>query len=159
MTRQPTPLQWPEGWPRTPTAERRQLLHAAGAPLYLVTRQLRTQIRLLTPPTPGVRLPAPVITSNLPIDVDGLPCAGATADPGVAVYWWWRGIEHVIACDRWATAPDNIRACARVAALLRELGGLAHKALIAAIHFDLSIGVEADRYPLVAALADLHGGL
>jgi hypothetical protein len=157
VTRQPNPLQWPPGWPRTP-ADQRTVNRALYETLYRASRNLIHGIRMLMPTPIGVPRVRPVITSDLPIDAEGYPRPGATAaDPGIAVYWHWHGIEHVIACDRWASAADNIRALGKVVHLLRELGTWAPKPLFAAFMFDLAPSVEADRYPLVAALADLHG--
>jgi hypothetical protein len=157
VTRSPTPLQWPEGWPRTPADQRANLLRQTS-PIFQSARALIAAIQLLMPRTIGGSRPVPVITSDLPVGRDGLPVMGGRADdPGVAVYWHWRGIEHMIACDRWTSAADNLRALAKIAGLLRGLRDWAPEPLVAAILVDLA-DCEIDRYPLVAALADLHGG-
>jgi hypothetical protein len=59
--------------------------------------------------------------SNLRIDQDGaadaygVPMAGKKepVDPGVVVYWTRRGKQYVIACDRYKTRAENLRAIAK----------------------------------------------
>lgn len=122
MKREPFPLQWPDGWPRTP-ADQRARLGVGAKTLYESTRSLLRQVSMLAPTPLGAPRIKPVLTSDLPASPDGLPLPGSFAeDPGVAVYWTWRGVEHVIACDRWMYAADNIRAVAKTVHLLRELG-------------------------------------
>jgi hypothetical protein len=53
-----------------------------------------------------------VISSNMPLRRDGLPYSTGREpmDCGVAVWWTHRTREQVIACDRWYTAGENVRA-------------------------------------------------
>lgn len=102
MSRNPTPLQWPEGQLRTRyrdqsrfdksrgfTAARDGILHELD--LYGASHV--------------------TITSNLPVNTRGLPyMAGQISDPGIAVWWVKKGTEHVLACDRWVTVIENTRA-------------------------------------------------
>lgn len=106
VVRDPYPLQWPEGWARTPH-------HKRAVPKFIDRfaidrKSVLHQIRRLMG---GWRV---VITSNLPVRGDGLPYANApkmTSDPGIAIYWVdRRGRERVIACDRWRTPGQNLRA-------------------------------------------------
>jgi hypothetical protein len=65
-----------------------------------------------------------VITSNLPTNSKGLPHSGSVgslSDPGLAVYWVKGGKEHVIACDRWRTCMENMRAIEKTLEALRGI--------------------------------------
>ena len=57
----------------------------------------------------------PVISTNVELRQDGLPYSGRRApeDPGAAVYFELAGRPHVIACDRWRTVEENLRAIAK----------------------------------------------
>lgn len=100
----PYPLLWPEEQPRTPANERE---NSSFKVLFAKARDgLVDEIERLG----GQDL---VITSNLlPRKTDGLPLAGQSEprDPGVAIYFWRKGMLHQMACDRWTKVKDNIRA-------------------------------------------------
>lgn len=108
--RSPHPLQWPEGWARTPYGQR----HGRGTQRW----QARFEARFAIDRDAVIRQlkrrgSQIVITSNLPVRGDGLPYASSPKqldDPGVAVYWVEKGRERVIACDRWRTVDLNLRA-------------------------------------------------
>lgn len=111
MARDPFPLQWPEGWPHTPTWKRRRSLFE---PHFVedrdnVMRWLRKRGGLV------------VITSNLPTRQDGLPYYASTGEPGIAVWWVEKGHERVVACDRWLRADENMRAIAKTLEAMRGL--------------------------------------
>ncbi len=100
--RDPYPLQWPDGWARTPNWKRdvpkfiAKLARDRDAVIRRLERRSAANI---------------VITSDLPVRGDGLPYANATAqDPGIAVWWVEKGAERVMACDRWRTVSYNLRA-------------------------------------------------
>lgn len=110
--RSPFPLQWPEGYPRTPPGRRGRpkFGHHFATDRDSVIRQLKRR---------GSHV---VITSNLPTNRQGLPLAtGAANDPGIAVWWVEKGTERVIACDRWRNIADNLRAIEMSLAALRGL--------------------------------------
>jgi len=69
----------------------------------------------------GAKLP--VISSNLPLRRDGLPYAGQAEprDPGVAVYFQWKGKSLVLASDRWDRVGDNFRAIEKAIEAMRGL--------------------------------------
>jgi len=100
------PLQWPDGWDRTPPEKR-------GRSRYQVTtdratRDLVESLRLL-----GARRGSIVISTNIPVRKDGLPFSNYRTpdDAGVAVYWITSAnAERVMACDRWYGVHENIRA-------------------------------------------------
>lgn len=53
-----------------------------------------------------------VLSSNVPLRLDGNPRSGQPepTDPGVAVYFDFAGRSTVLACDRWASVAENLRA-------------------------------------------------
>lgn len=98
--REPYPLQWPDGWRRTTSRGVPRFTGAFARDRDSVIHQLKMRR--------GSHI---VVTSDLPTRNDGLPYANATCqDPGIAVYWIERGKEQVIACDRWRTVGQNMRA-------------------------------------------------
>lgn len=100
--RSPFPLQWPDNWPRTPAEQRPDGRFRLS--LTMAVRELQREL---------FRLGATdaVITSDLPVKGDGTPYAdGRASDPGIAVWFTLDGAEHVLACDRWTDAADNLRA-------------------------------------------------
>lgn len=100
MNRCGFPLQWPAGWPRTPPHQREPSRFMTG--MYRAVSGLMSELSRL-----GVA--NHVITSDLPTRANGFPY-GSAGDPGIAVWFVLAGQERVIACDRWATAAENIRA-------------------------------------------------
>jgi hypothetical protein len=108
------PLAWPTGKPRhqgrrtrapfdcTFTGARDGLLH---------------ELKLL-----GAR--AVVLSTNITLRRDGLPYAGQAEpdDPGVAVYFGYKGRETVFACDKWDRVRDNLRAIEKTVEALRGIG-------------------------------------
>lgn len=47
--------------------------------------------------------------------------AASTKDPGVAVYYTWKGEQYVLACDKWKTVMDNLQALAKTVAAIRGI--------------------------------------
>lgn len=118
MTASMYPLKWPEGWKRTPQYQRR------SAP-YKVTidkavKELHASLQRL-----GALSGSIVVSSNVPPSNGlGVPKNDGTkvADPGVSVWWTTRAHgERVIACDRWASVRENVRACGLALEALRSL--------------------------------------
>lgn len=106
------PLAWPGGWPRTKTTQR----SAFKADLAKTRDSLLHQIGLLG----GTHV---VLSSNLPLRLDGLPRANQPQphDKGVAVYFLRRGKQMVFACDRWDKIEDNIRAIEKTIEAVRGI--------------------------------------
>lgn len=126
MIREPYPLEWPVGHPRTPRGRRRYsrfgkwTYHSAAV-------ELDEELRKLG----GVRW---VISSNLRVrQADGLPLSrqGSIDDPGVAVYVERRIREpqtgtrtirmFAISCDVYRSVEDNIRALTLVVSAMRTI--------------------------------------
>lgn len=114
MTAEAYPLYWPEGWPRTAEVERSRYKVTYG----IAVKDLQRELALLG----GESL---VLSSNVPLRLDGLPYADFTKrrmdDTGVAIYFMREGRQQVIACDSWDLVKDNIRAIGLTVAGLRAI--------------------------------------
>lgn len=112
MRRSPYPLQWPSRLPRTQPNERQHSQFGgrdkANMSPYSTGVEVVNELQ---------RLGASewVITSGLPSKgPGGIPYSdpGRIEDPGIAVWFEFRRVERVFACDRWrtliaATHPDD----------------------------------------------------
>lgn len=101
------PLQWPEGWPRTPNYKRGQARYKVE--INHAVDELHRSLGLL-----GALSGSIVLSSNVPPrNALGTPRndGSTVADPGVAVYWTTKAHgERVMACDRWSSVRENVRA-------------------------------------------------
>lgn len=109
------PLYWPEGWDRTPDGKRKRWAHFKGG-MGRYRDDLLAEIKRL-----GGR--DTIISSNVPLRIDGLPRAGAKEpdDAGVAVYFKLRGKPMCFACDQYRFVSENIRAIGLTIAALRGI--------------------------------------
>lgn len=106
------PLAWPSGWVRT-IAHRRQLARfstnkslSGQLSVAVATDRLQAEIDRLG--AIGVTL-----STNVELSLRGLPRSDVEPhDPGVAVYFSFKGRATVFACDRWNRVADNIAAIA-----------------------------------------------
>jgi len=111
----PFPLVWPEDWPRTPDYKRarsRYELTLDGA-----RRKLDEELRKF-----GAH--NPVLSTNLTLRLDGQIRAtqNEPQDPGVAVWWKERnGTMQVLACDKWRTVRENVRAVCMAVEAMRAI--------------------------------------
>jgi hypothetical protein len=108
------PLQWPQGWTRT-TPYRRE--RGAFKTTFAKARdELMAEISRM-----GGR--HPVLSSNLALRRDGLPYAQQTRieDPGIAVYFDYKGRPMCFACDRYVSIEANTRAIQLSIAAIRGL--------------------------------------
>jgi hypothetical protein len=156
VTRSPYPLQWPEGWRRTP-ARGRSFFHLGSLTLYRAIELLERELRIaFAPASPRAPRCTCVITSNLPLGADRRVKPGAhDPDPGVAVYWTSYGREFVIAQDRYKTASDNIRAVHRVVDSIRNLRAYAPAELLDRLLGELEVGAAAREIaPIARTSAD-----
>lgn len=132
------PLAWPDGWKRTPVAQRKSALFskrtwrqtgtAPGDGYYLkgalsvaeATTRVLEQLRAL-----GVREGDEIISTNLELRLDGLPRSNQRepADPGVAVYWKkGKDAKHkVMAIDQYTKVADNLAAIAATLEAMRAI--------------------------------------
>lgn len=126
------PLQWPDGWPRTPISQRRGRGHfqkrerrcqgdhswMSGRDITLneATRGLMDEVTRLG----GKNV---VISSNLQVRLDGLPRSGQRQpdDGGVAVYFDLNGRQVAMARDAFVSVADNVRSLALAIEHMRGL--------------------------------------
>ena len=101
MTIEAYPLQWPDGWKRT------NYRKAGGFSVTFARArdELLAEIRRLNGKLP-------VISSNMQLRRDGLPYAQQTniQDPGIAVYFTYKGKQMCFACDKYTKVEANMRA-------------------------------------------------
>lgn len=116
-------MYWPDEWKRTRDRSRSKY----QVPFAKARDELASSLKALTGDhTFGTS--RFVLTSNVPTRVtDGLPLAGYgdPADPGVSVWWLARaGNEYqlrVMACDKWKSVRENVRALGLAVEALRGL--------------------------------------
>jgi len=131
MTIPAYPLQWPEGWPRTPVAKRESAKFCRasrrGSGSYSPQRSLtiaegtdrvRKQLDAMR-----VRDDDLVISTNLRLRLDGFPRSDQREpdDAGVAVYWLDRGEQRCMAVDKYHRVADNLAAIAGTLEALRSI--------------------------------------
>jgi DnaJ-domain-containing protein 1 len=106
------PLQWPNGRPRVTKPKRASFKRSFTQ----ARSELADELERL-----GAR--HVVLSTNKELRLDGWPRADQAepADPGVAVYFEWRGRAMTFACDRWDRVKDNINAIANTIAALRGI--------------------------------------
>jgi hypothetical protein len=95
------PLSWPQGWQRTKYRKAGNFsVSFARARDELLAEVSRLNGRL------------PVISSNMQLRRDGLPYASQPSieDPGIAVYFTYKGKQMCFACDKYTKVEANMRA-------------------------------------------------
>lgn len=116
MTASAFPLQWPDGWPRTPYHKRQSSPFKVNAEV--ARRHLFNELKLL-----GAR--NIVMSSNVALRGDGLPYAGAMDkrydDPGVAIYFTLDGEQRTMARDVYPRPQDNMRSLGLAVEAMRAL--------------------------------------
>ena len=163
------PLQWPTGWIRTPGYSRKRAAF----------RTSRTETGRVGVPEGIRRLEREIermggenatLSSNMRVRIDGSVRAneGEPGDPGVALYFAFKGKATVFACDRFDRVGDNIAAIAGhidalrrverygVGSLEQALSG--YKALPAdtAANWRAVFGFGADQRVTLAMLDDAY---
>lgn len=131
------PLQWPEGWPRTP-AEKRDgdarfrtgtafESDGVGGHRYVGKKPLSfdTARKSLTAELGRMNATNAVLSTNVPVRLDGYPLASAAGrrmdDPGVAIYFTLNKKQMVMAQDAFLNVAANIRSLALAVSALRQL--------------------------------------
>ena len=114
------PLSWPEGWKRT---QNRKFGHFKTGRQWITvhdaTRRVLNEFRLM-----GVTDDDIIISTNIPLRLDGLPRSDEKqpSDPGVAVYWKTKKTGmRCIAIDRYQHVFDNIAAIAATLEAMRAI--------------------------------------
>jgi len=113
------PLQWPEGWPRTPASKResdRRFYGRYGLPMGRARDRLLAELTAL-----GAR--NVVVSSNVALRRDGLPYSEQRRldDPGVAVYFTLRDRPLVMARDAFVSIAGNMRSLTLAVEAMRQL--------------------------------------
>ena len=106
------PLYWPEGWKRTSYREYSRFKSGFGAARNLLTAEIARM--------GGSRV---IISSNVPLRLDGLPRANCPepSDPGIAVYFVYKGKDMVFACDKYRRTWENAYAIAKTIEAMRGI--------------------------------------
>lgn len=99
MTISAHPLTWPTTFPRAKYREKGAFKTALPAAIKNVQQSLRMFAQ-----DSGKKLENLVISSNVSLGVD------APADPGVAVWFTWDGLQVVIPVDRYLSVASNLQA-------------------------------------------------
>jgi hypothetical protein len=131
------PLYWPEGWKRTPSAQRvyghfnkkeRQYSSTPGIPSWDRKRDLTVadgvQRILDQLGKMGVEKQDVIISTNVRTRLDGMPRSGEREpeDPGAAAYWQFPGEPtRCMAVDRYTTVADNLAAIAATLDAMRAI--------------------------------------
>ncbi len=127
------PLYWPDGWKRCSNRERarfgtREQRYGQGGSNWIQRNELSVNDgvkRVLKElRTMGVSESKVIISTNVPVRLDGLPYSDrkAPSDPGVALYWQDnRGRKKCMAVDRYDRVADNIAAIAATLDAMRAI--------------------------------------
>lgn len=138
MTINAYPLAWPQGWPRVAARYRKRARFTKGQRQYAdtgdsswmrhreVTISEGVQRVLKELRTFGVLEGDAIISTNIPVRLDGLPRSDAKTpnDPGVAVYWTRpgeKGGTKVMAIDLYDRLADNLAAIAATLDAMRAI--------------------------------------
>lgn len=97
------PLAWPDEWPRTTRRGSAQFRTSLSGALGNVNDELRR-----FGSDSGKKVESLLISSNVTL-ADQRP-----ADPGVAIYFTWDGLDTCIAVDRYERVEHNLQAIAKV---------------------------------------------
>lgn len=123
------PLCWPEGWGRTPD-HLRQSDNVFATRNYGIgsgwTKLSFDRARLLlTDELERLKAVGVVLSSNVPLRLDGQPRGNdgdrRYSDPGIAVYFSYKGRPMVMAADRYETTAGNMRSLALAIEAMRAL--------------------------------------
>lgn len=109
------PLSWPVGRKRTAYRDNARFETSFAR----ARDNLIREIALLV----GSRRPEIIISTEIPVRRDGIPYANQRQpdDPGVAVYFDYKGKQRCFACDRWRKVEDNMQAVCKTIEALRGI--------------------------------------
>lgn len=136
MTATRFPLAWPEGWPRTPPAQRgrgerfktmENRFTDSGSGYWRAARPVSLEVarKKLFEELARLGAGAIVLSTNIPLRNDGMPRADAARaridDPGVAIYFTHRKKQMAMACDSYDSPAANIRSLGLAIEAMRQL--------------------------------------
>ena len=100
-----SPLHWPIGQQRTPSYRRKRNPLWKSATVSTACVQIEREVERIE----GRDL---VVSTNLALRIDGFPRSGQPepTDPGAAVFFVRKGKRIALACDRYQTVRENLRA-------------------------------------------------
>ena len=113
-------LDWPDGWPRTPSGDRlngRDRFKRPDGPWTFAAAREALLEELWR------HTKSAVISSNFPRDKKNLPSGQSKRpdDQAIAIYFERKGKSYVIACDRYRDAEGNMRSIALALEAMRQL--------------------------------------
>lgn len=123
------PLCWPESWPRSRSREAGdQFVTRSQEPgqTWMSSRPVtyHRARRLLLEELGRLKATAIILSSNIELRLDGEPRAGEgdrrLSDPGIAVYFTYKGKPMVMATDRYATIAANVRSLGLAIEAMRQ---------------------------------------
>lgn len=115
------PLYWPDGRVRTPSHRRDRARFEAT---FARSRDAVLQeVQRLLGGKWAYDKASVVLSTNIALRRDGLPLASQRQpdDPGVALYFDYKGKQVAFACDRWQKIEDNLQAIAKTIDALRGI--------------------------------------
>jgi len=135
MSYQAYPLQWPQGWNRTPGSARKNAQFSRRETNYRDGRSWTSKKWLTVNDglqrifesleRMGISRDDVVISTNIPTRLDGMPRSGAKEpdDPGAAVYWrsGYKAPMRCMAIDRYTATADNLAAIAATLEAMRAI--------------------------------------
>ena len=116
------PLQWPEGWKRTQSYQRKTATFSRRGKALTVfdgVQRVLDELQRL-----GVHQDDVIVSTNLQTRLDGLPRSNQArpGDPGVCVYWKpAKSPMRCMAVDRYDEVQDNLAAVAATLEAMRSI--------------------------------------
>ena len=116
------PLQWPEGWKRTQSYQRKAATFSRQGKALTVfdgVQRVLDELQRL-----GVHQDDVIVSTNLQTRLDGLPRSNQArpGDPGVCVYWKpAKSPMRCMAVDRYDEVQDNLAAVAATLEAMRSI--------------------------------------
>jgi DnaJ domain len=113
------PLQWPPGWMRAKGRKAAAFKH--GGRGITVSHGMERVLHALS--KMGVTRREVVVSTNVPVRLDGLPMSRMRdpSDPGAAVYWRKGKQQRCMAIDRYTCVEDNLAAIAATLEAMRAI--------------------------------------
>jgi hypothetical protein len=117
------PLEWPIGWKRTSASLRVASQFGSKRPgEYKRSLSVEQATNRLENELDRLKADNPTLSTNVSLNLRGIPRGDERpSDPGVAIYFSFRGKATVLACDRYNSVAGNIAAIAAHIEALRAI--------------------------------------